>query len=132
MMTEEQYLAERAIIDRAEAYRQRIAPKRNWISAEEAAHPDYAACDNAMRGRVEQYEVLRDLPDRIVAYVGRDGRTITVWTGDMLGTAEPLSKTWRPSRDSGLRRYYRVRIGTRRYVGQSEGAGMSIRLRVVK
>ncbi len=132
MMTEEQYLAERAIIDRAEAYRQRVAPKRNWISAGEAAHPDYAACDNAMRGRVEQYEILRDMPDRIVAYVGQDDRTITVWAGGVLGTAEPLFKTWRPSWDSELRRYYRACIGTRRYIGQSEGAGSYIRLHVVE
>ncbi len=131
-MTQEQYFAERAIVDRAEAYRRRIAPNRNWISAEEAAHPDYSACDNAMRGRVEQYEVLRDLPDRLVAYVGQDDRTVTVWTGDVIGTAEPQPATWRPRWDSARRRYYRVRIGTRRYVGQSEGAGSYIRLRAVK
>lgn len=57
--TETDYRRERAICDKASAYWVANAgyAKNGWssLSAEKAAHPDYAACDNEMRGRVEQW-----------------------------------------------------------------------------
>jgi hypothetical protein len=48
------YEAERAICDKAEAYAERIMSEggkyrlRGYLTKEEAAHPDYAACNNDM------------------------------------------------------------------------------------
>ena len=95
--TESEYLRERAICDKANAYWQANAThgrSGSSMSAELAAHPDYAACDNAMRGRVEQFEILRDMPEKFTAYLANTGHDsagdnlpVTVWTGDALGTA---------------------------------------------
>lgn len=91
MLTPETYATERAICDKAAAYWKANATysRGGWsnMSAALAAHPDYAACDNAMRGRVEQFELARDRPDRFTAYIQEDNALafITTWTGDKLG-----------------------------------------------
>lgn len=70
------YRAERALCDAAAAYAARIMReggdkrRRNYMTKEEAAAPVYAACNNDMRGRVEQFELLRDMPARFSAYLG--------------------------------------------------------------
>jgi len=70
----ETYRKEKAICDAAAEYARQVMVTRgkrcNYLTAEEAAAPVYAACTNEMRGRVEQYEILRDLPETIVAYIG--------------------------------------------------------------
>lgn len=141
-ITPAEYKRLRAIVDRAEAYRQRVAAGRDWLSAEEAAHPDYAACTNEMRGAVEQYEIRRDLPEEIFAYVGEansDGmgldRTagqtwpITVWTGQPIGYAT-RGRPWRVHSYVGthMAQYY-ARIRGREYTGRSFGPGLYIRLK---
>jgi hypothetical protein len=132
-MTPEQYALERTLVDRATARWRQIAGKRNWLSAEEAKHPELTACDNAMRGRVEQYEVLRDIPARVLAYLSGDGRTVTTWAGDWLGVVIRVgSREWRPSLHSDKRRYYRVRIGAQHYIGHGAGPGTCISLRAVQ
>jgi len=86
--SESEYLAERAICDTAAAYAEStMAGRRNYLTAEEAAAPVYAACSNEMRGRVEQYEILNNPPESLVAYIGADGVSVTVWTGLKLGSA---------------------------------------------
>jgi len=116
--------------------------QRNYITAEEAAHPDYAACDNAMRGRVEQYELRTNPPSIFVAYVGKPKRNgmgcdriagqtweLTTWTGDELGSAT-LGASWRGSGVFGSRMYqiYAWMSG-REYTGRGFGAGCSVVLR---
>lgn len=139
------YEIERAICDRAAAYADSImrpagGPSRNWLSAEEAAHPDYAACDNAMRGRVEQFEILRDLPETIFAYIGNPAcesncraavpYPVTVWTGDRIGTAYESARWKTPgSYVSSTMHQYRATIGGRQYTGRGPGVGMYVRLR---
>ena len=63
--TESDYQRERAICDKAAAYAEQFRQRNGWIviPREAALHPDYVDCDNAMRGRVEQYELLRDMPE---------------------------------------------------------------------
>jgi hypothetical protein len=128
------YERERAICDKAQAYARATmatrGPKCCYITAEEALHPDYAACDNAMRGRVEQYEVLRDMPDRFCAYAGA-GRVQT-GAGDDLGALH-----WTSSRRIGgyvSSRYYygRAIIGGVHYSAQGHGKGMYLILRKLK
>lgn len=126
------YATERAICDKAHAYaRVTMAAKGkgcNWLSAEEAAHPDYAACNNEMRGRVEQYEIIRDMPERFAAYVSSDGKHITVWTGDVLGTCEmgaPFRAGWGNTKQYSIR----ATINGVRYVGRGQGEGMCVMLR---
>lgn len=85
MYTEADYQRERAICDKAEAYaRATMAGKRNYLTAEECAHPDYAECNNDMRGRVEAYELTRDKPDAFCAYVTGNPE-VTTWPGNVLG-----------------------------------------------
>ena len=131
-----QYERERAICDKAAAYWQANATfarsGASSMSRELASHPDYAACDNAMRGRVEQYEILRDLPETICAYIGtREGGSypVTTWAGDVLGYATK-GATWRVAGYVGthMSMFY-ARIGGREYAGRGYGEGMYITLR---
>jgi hypothetical protein len=142
----EQYVIERAIRDKAAAYWQANATfARNGASSmsqELCQHPDYAACDNAMRGRVAQFELLRDMPETIAAYIGKakgngmgcdrasgQSYTVTTWTGDLLGYATK-GAAWRVNSYIGshMAMFY-ARIGGREYVGRGFGEGMSIVLR---
>lgn len=139
------YAKERAICDKAAAYWEANANygRGGWssLSHEKAAHPDYAACDNAMRGRVEQYEILRDLPERVFAYVGKGNRNgmgldriigqthpVTVWTGLPLGfctMGRPFRSGWGHTKNCMIY----ARIGGREYVGRGQGEGMCVSLR---
>lgn len=134
VLTPEQYAIERAICDKAHAYRMANATydRDGWstLSKVLAAHPDYAACDNAMRGRVEQYEVLRDLPERFSAYVSADGAQVTTWTGDILGSAK-VTASWRTGRRTCMYQYV-VTVGGKRYTGRCQGAGMLLNLQARK
>lgn len=91
MLTNEQYRIEREICDKAESYARTCmamrGPKCNYITAEEAADPIYAACNNEMRGRVELFELHRDKPEHFSAYsTVEDGcYSVTTWMGDSLG-----------------------------------------------
>jgi hypothetical protein len=109
MITQTQYEVERAICDKAQAYWKANATftKDGWSSMgkELCARPDYAVCDNAMRGRVEQFELHRDRPDRFTAYISSDGNFATVWTGDKIGQVIFESKTERKSQDGAVYAY---------------------------
>lgn len=91
------YAIERAICDKAQAYAAQFVQRNGWtvLTAEQAAHPDYAACDNAMRGRVELFELHRDKPAAFSAYVVGD--KITAFMGDVVGeltNRSTLGKGW--------------------------------------
>lgn len=137
------YERERAICDKAAAYAQETMAKRgkrcNYMTADECAHPDYAACNNAMRGRVEQYELLRDLPDRFAAYLENgkpDGigarLSVTCWPGDALGVATVHTVARRRSQYGERQRYGRAIIGGKHYTWQGAGAGMYATFRAIK
>ena len=135
IISAEIYASERDICDKAQAYAERVmtsgSKRRNFLTKEEAAHPEYVACDNAMRSRVEQYELLTTRPGRFSAYVGKGG-TITTFTGDVLGTATPTS-TWKTPRSfvSQTMTQYRVTMAGRAYTGRCGGEGLHIALRAV-
>lgn len=127
------YALERAICDKAQAYARATmaarGPRCNFLTAEEAAHPDYAACDNAMRGRVEQYELLTNLPERFGAYVSSDGKNVTTWTGDILGSCY-LGAGWKHRGFTAPRQYQATAwINGREFTGRTFGSGMFIGLR---
>lgn len=141
--TQADYERERAICDKANAYWQANATftRGGWssLSADLAAHPDYAACDNAMRGRVEQFELMRDLPESFTAYLetgkpdGQGARlAVQVWTGDNLGYAVVHTVGARRSQMGERQRYGRAVIGGKVYRWQGPGAGMYARFRAVK
>lgn len=125
--TAEQYAKERALVDRAEAYR----AGRTSLSREEAAHPDYAAVDNDMRGRVERHEIRRDLPEVLYAYLNLDGDKVTTWPGHWLGhawTAPPYR-----GRMGDVRVSVDTTINGQPYSGTCYGGrGCYVRLRRVK
>lgn len=145
----EQYATERAICDAAQDYADSVMSEgtgkrvRNYLTKEEAAAPVYAACDNDMRGRVEQYELLRDLPAVIYCYLSqsreeRESTNVvrarplraTVWTGLPLGTARRVSPEWRAGGWNGSKiAQYEATIGGRTYTGRGQGAGMCITLK---
>jgi len=134
VLSPDQYAIERAICDKAAAYADSIMRPngnyvRNWISADEAKHPDYAACDNDMRGRVDQYEILTNLPDSMVAYIG-DNNAACTWTGLALSHDGICTSSWRVNSYVGSRMYqHKFQIGDREYTGKGFGKGMSIVLR---
>lgn len=137
VLTTEQYATERAICDRAQAYADSImrptgGKTRNYLTAAEAAHPDYTACNNDMRGRVEQYELLTDPPERLVAYAGKVGLptvALTTWTGDALGIAT-ITSSWRVRSYIGSTMHqFTARIAGREYTGRGFGDGMCLSLR---
>lgn len=143
-LSPDEYKSARAVVDKADAYWQQVTGgKRNWISREEAEHPDYAAASNDLRGRVEQYEILTNPPERLVAYIGtltHEERnrtnvaslrryTVIVWTGEQIGTATQGAK-WRVNSwiGSHMAQYYAT-IAGREYTGRGLGEGMCISLR---
>jgi hypothetical protein len=139
--SENDYQRERAICDKTMAYAEKFRQKNGWIviSEEDALHPDYAACDNAMRGRVEQFEILRDLPEKFSAYLesGADDNAgsnlaVIVWTGDILGRAWVYTVGKRQSMSGDRQRYGRARIGGKLYAWQGPGAGMYAIFRAIK
>ncbi len=137
-LSPEQYAIERAACDAANAAWQRITGgKRNYITAEEAQDPAYAACDNAMRGRVEQFEILTNPPESFVAYMGEPDRQatnyvacrpwpVTTWTGNRLGYARCTAK-WRVRSWTGSHMHqFRAQIAEREYTGRGFGEGMCV------
>lgn len=133
ILDQKTYELERAICDKASSYRhQTTRGKRNYLTAEEAAHPDYAACDNVMRGRVEQYELLADTPSEIFAYIGKPevGRyPVQTWTGLEIGFAR-VSSSWRVHSHIGSHQYqFYALINGREFTGRGFGEGMCIRLK---
>lgn len=140
--TQADYERDRAICDKAIAYAEQFRKPNGWIvlTGEEAAHPDYAACDNAMIGRVERYELLRDMPDKFTAYLesgkpdGIGARLAVIcWPGDPLGYAIVNSIGPRRSIMCGNRqRYGRAWINGKEYAWQGPGSGCYVRLRAIK
>jgi hypothetical protein len=129
------YAVERAICDKANTYWEAHASHSKGgssMSAELAAHPDYAACSNAMRSRVEQYELLTNPPERFTAYIGQNGK-LTTGCGDVLG-AWMLMSCWRTPRSfvSSHMGSYHVMMAGKKYHGRSGGEGLCINLRAVR
>jgi hypothetical protein len=142
MLTHEQYTIEKAICDKAAEYARATMAKRGKrccsITAEEAAHPDYAACSNEMRGRVELYELVRDKPDHLFAYVTADERgcwSLTTWMGDVLSVDLEAGRPYRNPRSSHTSETLTpIRVKTiwgDTYAGRALGAGLYIKLRKV-
>lgn len=140
--TQADYENERAICDKANAYWQANATHGKFgssMSAELCAHPDYAACDNAMRGRIEAFELLRDLPDRFCAYLesnkpdGAGARlNVTCWPGNVLGQACIHTVAKRGNGHGERQRYGRARIGGKLYSYRGQGSGMYAYFRAIK
>lgn len=135
--TESDYRRERAICDKAREYMERnseLTPSGGYcLSADKTKHPDYAACNNEMRGRVEQWEILHNPPEKLSAYVERGGKLI-VWTGAQIGTCSTTTK-WRvQSYVGGEMHQISARIAgvdgsVREYTGRGFGVGMLVNLR---
>lgn len=134
----EQYERERKLVSAAADYAEFIMReggakrKRNYLTKEESANPIYAAVDNAMRGRVEQFETLSNVPYRIFAYLGKNGK-VTTWQGDILGTFRVVSH-WLMPNSAYTSRMYAVNatIGGKHFTGRGLGEGMCIALKVRK
>lgn len=147
VLSPSQYEIERAICDKATAYAESVMcdggskRKRNYMTADECKHPDYAACDNDMRGRVEQFEILRDLPEQLTAYIGNRepngmgvermvGRSypVTVWTGLQIGNCTLVEHSGGRWRFDRTYQCYAT-IGGREYTGRTQGVGMYVNLK---
>lgn len=143
-LTQAEYETARAICDKADRYAAQFVQKNGWtvIPADAAKHPDYAACSNELRGKVEQFEILRDMPETIFAYIGNprgngmgcegiigQGYPVQVWTGLQIGNATK-GATWQVNSFIGshMSQFY-ARIGGREYTGRGFGEGVCIRLK---
>jgi hypothetical protein len=115
---------------------------KNYLTPQEWKANPVPDCDNDMRGRVEQFEILRDLPEIFTAYLDKPNRNgmgcdrvigqtypVIVWTGLKVGFATKGS-SWRVSSYIGdeMSQFY-ARVGGREYTGRSFGEGMCITLR---
>jgi len=130
-MTQEQYAIERKICDKAQKYATRTMAKNggNYLTGKQAKTPVYAACNNDMRGRVEQFEILRDLPDVIFCYLDSNNAA-TVWTGLPLSTDGICTGIWKTGGwVSDTMEQHTFTIGGRKYTGRGQGSGMCIRLK---
>lgn len=124
------YLRERALVDEDDAWAEQFRQRNGWVVIPaDAVRPN--ECDNAMRGRVEQYEILRGEPrEEISAYLGAgtDGLyPVTVWTGDKIGNAR-RGAMWNCGRGCVLAQFS-AWIGEREYTGRGQGSGMLIRFK---
>lgn len=131
-----QYADERAMVDANTTFKRDLMERegRNYLTGEESKSAPYAdKVDNAMIGRVEQYELLTDTPDSFVAYIGdklnagSSRNIVTTWTGLPIGTAYNGSK-WRSGTHSELTQYTAY-IGGRTFTGRGQGRGMCVVLR---
>lgn len=143
--TPAQYRRERALIDADNAWRELAmaenGPRANFITAEQNKRKPrrLRAVDNEMRGRVEQFELLRDLPDQFTAYLesgkpdGQGARlAVTCWPGNPLGYAVVHTVGQRRNWHGERQRYGRAWINGREYSWQGQGAGMYARFRAIK
>lgn len=137
MLSPEQYAIERAVCDKAEVYARATMATRgkgcDYLTADECRHPDYAPCNNEMRGRVEQFELNRDKPDRFTCYISSDEKSATVWTGDVIGRVTHKGRAIRPF--GGYEKVYQFSVTTiwgDRYTGRGQGGGMCVNLRRCK
>jgi len=133
MISAETYAVYRAACDKAEAYRQANATfsRGGWssMSAELAAHPDYAGCTNDMRGAIEEYELNRDQPDAFSAYITDKG--LTLWTGVPIGKVTGCG-TWRRNNFGGKWRAVNVRAAWgQAYYGREYDSRQLVNLRRV-
>lgn len=120
-----------------------LAPKvdANQAAMRNGLHP-FPDIGNEETGKVEQYRLLTETPDYIVAYLGEPNRNgtgldrvlgqsypVTVWTGQKIGFAT-LGSSWRVNSYIGstMGQYYAT-INGREFTGRGFGAGMSIVLR---
>jgi hypothetical protein len=142
----ETYLRERALVRAADRIMETLAPevaqRGGAIPEVVTSHPDYRAVNNDMRGRVQQYELLTDTPERFVAYVGdslndgmgldrsyRSRRALNVWTGLPIGTCF-LSSSWKVNSYIGDRMYQiYATVNGRQFTGRGFGQGMAVVLR---
>lgn len=143
--TPAQYRRERALCDAdrqwSKAAMAENGPRANFITAEQSKRKPkrLQQVDNAMRGRVEQFELLRDLPDSFCAYLENgkpDGigarLAVTCWPGDALGHAVVYTVAKRGNQWGERQRYGRATIGGKIYRWQGQGAGMYATFRAVK
>lgn len=126
------YAVERAICDRAAATLERLWPDHaqgGAIPADVTQHLDWQACNNDMRGRVEQYKLIHNTPDRLTCYLDSNLRPC-VWTGRLLSTQPAhVASRWRVNSHVGshMHQFY-VWIAGRQFTGRSFGAGWCINL----
>lgn len=134
----------RARIDARRAWIDAHHRKRNgWASWRDEELPwrfrDAAENWNELSSAVEAYEVRRNPPQRLVAYVGRlepvpgfpyeKLRPLTTWTGQKLGTCRITSR-WRIRSfiSSHMCQIYAT-INGATYTGRGHGEGMAVVLK---
>lgn len=145
-ITKAEFAEYSAMIKAADSAFQRLAPKV-WkhggaIPEIVTLDPDWQQVNNDIRSKVEQFRILSDAPETIVAYIGQRqnngmgveriiGATYPVktWMSLQIGNATKGSE-WRVNSFIGthMAQFY-ARIAGREYTGRGFGEGMSIVLR---
>lgn len=89
-------------------------------SAKFRARLPFPEIGNEETGKVEQYRLREERPDKFSAYLSSDGKRVTVWTGETLGYV--IGVPYR-SRDNRLT-YFSFRMSGRDYHARGSGYGM--------
>lgn len=75
---------------------------------------------NVETGKVEQYRLRQEKPDSFGAYLSGDGKSVTVWTGDVLGYVIGIPRRGNDNRVT----YFSFRMNGRDYHARGAGRGM--------
>lgn len=128
---QEDYAALRTRHDNYHAARVALCGKRNYVTPEDAAQLPPSLSNDEISA-LEVWEFEHDKPGKYFAYVDKEIRRITTWTGDLLGFIT-WSSRWQ-SNFGDRRVSIRVKaINGLTYSGTFfESAGDYCRLRVVK
>ena len=131
MLTQEEYAILRAKYDTYHAAREAQYPKQNAFTPEMLATlPPVTTNDET--SAIEVFEFMRDKPDRYVAYVSSDAKSVTTWTGDHLGTLRMSGSMYRSNMGDKRTPITVKAINGRTYYGRSQGSGMCVSLRAYK
>lgn len=97
-----------------------------------STHPyPFPHIGNKEAGAVEQYEIRRDMPAEFGAYLSSDGKSVTVWTGDVLGYVVGRVSRWRDN-FGGEREAGRFMMRGKTYSWRGQGNGMFCRCKLLK
>lgn len=102
------------------------------IRADHTAPRPFPAIGNEETGKVEHYRIWHELPETFGAYISCDGKSVTVWTGEILGTSDwRYHSTWRNNFGAHCEAG-RVTINGAQYAWRGPGKGMYCTCRKLK
>ena len=95
MITENEYKSLRDKYDYYHAERKRLFPGKNCLTPEMQEQLPESPISSEISA-IETYEFINNPPDTYFAYINQENKTMTTWTGEVLGKVFGLwSSGWR-------------------------------------